>query len=101
MLQPEPVGLLGQSALSFMLFIYAMQQSNSPILITLRGLAIPRPPEQSSTFQACNPRAFGKGGKRKDGRGGGWGEKRRETAAVGEYRSSSILMCANSPTPAD
>ena len=28
-------------------------------------------------------------------------KRRRETAAVGEYRSSSILMCANSPAPAD
>lgn len=27
--------------------------------------------------------------------------RRRETAAVGECRSSSILMCANSPAPAD
>lgn len=37
------------------------------------------------------------------GEGGGMGEReeKRERAAVGEYRSSSILMCANSPAPAD
>lgn len=59
MLQPEPVGLQGQSALSFMLFIYTMQRSNSPILIAPRGLAILWPPEQSSTFQARNPARLG------------------------------------------
>lgn len=33
MLQPEPAGLLGQSALSFMLFIYTMQQSTLQFLL--------------------------------------------------------------------
>lgn len=33
MLQPKPVGLLGQSSLSFMLFIYTMQQSTLQFLL--------------------------------------------------------------------
>lgn len=70
-LTPEPVGLLGQSALSFMLFIYTMQQNNSPILISLRGLAIPRPLKQSSIFQAHHPDSKGGAGWWKEKRWGG------------------------------
>lgn len=68
-------------------FIYTTQQSRSPVLITPGASVMAvAPSEQSCAFQ---PRAW-------EGRGV-W--ERRETAAVGER--CSILMCANSPTPAD
>lgn len=95
--QPEPTDYWDNQPCLFMLLIYAMQQSNSPIPITVQGLAMAvasRTKLHISGLQHC---AFGK--EAIGGRGGG--RQRGETAAVGEYRSSSILMCANSLTPAD
>lgn len=79
MLQPEPVALLGQ-------FISTIEQSNSPILIGPRG-----PGDASASRTKLHILSVGNKG----------GRRRRETAAVGECSSSSILMCANSPAPAD
>lgn len=105
MLQPEPVGLLGQSASSFMLFIIACCRALPNSYYT----AGPGDPTASRTklyisgLKPCVFWALGFKLKRnkKGGKCRGERKRRRETAAVGEYRSSSILMCANSPAPAD
>lgn len=75
MLQPEPVALLGQSALSFMVFIYTIEQSNSPILITLRGPGNASASGTKLHILGLQPCAFEKGGKRKDG---GRGKEKEE-----------------------
>lgn len=86
-LQPESIGLLGQSALTFYVFLYIPR---SRVILQFLLHPGPRwwpwPAEQSCIFQPCIW----------EGRGV-W--ERTETAAVG--KRSPILMCANSPTPAD
>lgn len=85
MLQPEPVALLGQSASSFMVFIYTIEQSNSPILITLRGPGDASASRTKLHILGLQPCAFEKGGKRKDG---GEGERERGEGRLQQWVSA-------------
>lgn len=72
MLTPEPVGLLGQSALSFMLFIYTMQENNSYFTVGAGDTSASKTKLRISSSPPWFQRGMQGGGKRKDGGGGGY-----------------------------
>lgn len=85
---PESIGLLGQSALAFYVFLF-IPGSREPFSNShyTQGLGDGRGLQNKAAHFS---HTFGKAG---------ICGRERETAAVGER--GSILMCANSPTPAD
>jgi len=97
----------GTISLVFYVIYSRHTADHSPFLLVLQGpgdASASRTKIQLSGLELC---AFGpvshrqKQKKRWEKRREGGKKRRRETAVVGEYRSSSILMCANSPAPAD
>lgn len=59
MLQPEPVGLLGQSASSFMLFICTVQQSALQLLLHCGARSCPGLQNKAPHFRLETQRALG------------------------------------------
>lgn len=96
MLQPGPFGLLGQSAWSFMLFIYTMQQSTLTFLLHCRarrclGLQNKAPHFRLETLviwaYCFKLKKNRKGAKRRDGREGE-GERERGEERLQQWAST-------------